>query len=288
MCNALFLSNLGRRAYRCYYRNRRTIALSRERSNMVVLLVACLVAVAGALIALLAPRAAPALVQRTVSGPDEHDQRASDRLVSLIDLLFALVLTLPVFVTEDVVRAPWDGNLPTVMALTIAYYVVIRSFVDWHIAMEDAPYWIRTSDHKSWELRRVYVDFAIVMAYVMLFLSIKELSKHPGTDIGQFLLLLAIIIGCYLLWGALRWIAYREQHEYRWHTLVEAVVGFAAVWAAYRIDRDEVGWFADHSTARNTTALALAFVLLAAYRLRNWREIRHVRTLASTTPQPGG
>src|SRR5207302_5403341 len=119
------------------------------------LLSICLLVLVAAFVALLRPRPRGRPARPPVSGPTEHDQRASDRLVSLIDLLFALVLTLPVFATEDVVRAPLHANLPIVLALVLAYYVVIRSFVDWHIAMEDAPYWIRTSTHKSWELRRV-------------------------------------------------------------------------------------------------------------------------------------
>ena len=246
---------------------------------MVALLVACLVLVASALLILLWPRPHRATASIAVSGPTERDQNASERLVSLIDLLFALVLTLPVLVAEDVIRAPWHANLPIVLSLVLAYYVVIRSFVDWHIAMEDAPYWIRTSRHKSWELRRVYVDVLIVMAYVMLFLSTKDLSKHANADLGQYLLLLAVIIGLYLLWSGLRWIAYREQHEYRWHTLAVAMIGFVALWAAYRIDRDHADWFASHSEARNTVALGLAMALVASYRMRNWREIRHVRSL---------
>jgi hypothetical protein len=248
-------------------------------------MIACLIAAAGAFYLLLRRRPARVEGRAEISGPDEHDRRASERLVGLIDLLFALVLTLPILVTEDVIRQPWDANLPVLLALGTAYYVVIRSFVDWHLAMEDAPYWIRTSPKKSWELKRIYVDFAIVMAYVMLFLSTKELSKHASADIGQFLFLLGVIIALYLAWGALRWVAYRAQHEYRWHTLAEALVGFLAIWGAYRLDHDRVGWFDAHAVARNTAALVLALMMLVAYRYRNWNEMRHIRALSRPAPR---
>jgi hypothetical protein len=187
-----------------------------------------------------------------------------------------------VIISEDVVRAPWDSNVPVVLALVLTYYVVIRSYVDWHIAMEDAPYWIRTSPKKSWELRRVYVDFLIVSAYVMLFLSTKALATESSSDIGEFLFLLAVIVALYLLWGVLRQVAYRSQHEFRRSTLVLALVGFGAIWGAYRLDYDQVFWLQHHATERNVIALALAFAVLLAYRFRNWREIRHIRSI----PEP--
>jgi len=49
---------------------------------------------------------------------------------------------------------------------------------------------------------RVYIEFLIVMSYVMLFLSTQGLAKHAGSDIGEFLLLLAVIVLLYVLWGA--------------------------------------------------------------------------------------
>lgn len=248
---------------------------------MCAALVACLFVTAAAVGALLWPREPLHNPTRKVSGPTKHDETASGRLVSLIDMLFALVIALPVVIAEDVIRAPWDANLPVVIALATGYYVVIRSFIDWHIAMEDAPYWIRTSPQKSWELKRVYVDFAIVMAYAMLFLSTKDLATRPGSEIGPFLFLLGAITLLYLAWGALRWFTYRAEHEYRWHTLFEATVGFIALWGAYRIEHDHGLLLEGHGTTRNSLALALALVVLLAYRLRNWREIRHVRSLAT-------
>lgn len=214
-------------------------------------------------------------------GPGESDVRASGHLVSLIDLLFALVLTLPVVISQDVIRAPWHSNPQVCLALVLGYYVVIRSYVDWHVAMEDAPYWIRTGDHKTAELRRVYIDFLIVMIYVLLLLSTEGLSEHPGDDIGEFLALFCFMFALYLSWGALRSFAYGLQHEFRWLTLAVALVGFASIWGAYRVDRDQVRWLHDDTTL-NTVALAAAFVTYAVYRRRNWREMRPGRA-----PSPG-
>lgn len=255
---------------------------------MEALLLLCLafVVLAWGALVFLPPR--PRRAPRIADGPGESDIRASERLVSLIDLLFALVLTLPIVTSQDVVRAPWHGNGPVVLALVLGYYVVIRSYVDWHVTMEDAPYWIRTGDHKSAELRRVYVDFLIVMSYVLLFLSTKNLPKSPGSDIGEFLLLFCVIFTLYLAWGALRRFAYGSRHEFRWLTLAVALIGFAALWGAYRLDRDQVGWFHGNATARNTGALALAFTTYAAYRMRNWREMRPGRSSARTADQPPG
>jgi hypothetical protein len=251
---------------------------------LLVLCLAVIVLVWGALLGL-PPR--PRREVAIADGPGKSDVRASERLVSLIDLLFALVLTLPVVVSQDVVRAPWHGNIPVVLALVLGYYVVIRSYIDWHVAMEDAPYWIRSGSHKSAELRRVYVDFLIVMAYVLLLLSTKDLTTNPDSDIGEFLSLFFVVFALYLVWGALRSFAYGPLHEFRWLTLAIALIGFAAIWGAYRLDRNQVRWLHNHTTL-NTVALVLAFAMYSTYRMRNWREMRPGHSLATTAPQAAG
>jgi hypothetical protein len=197
--------------------------------------------------------------------------------------LFALVLTLPVVINPDLIRAPWHSNVQACLAVALGYYVVIRSYISWHVAMEDAPYWIRTGTHKTSELRRLYIDFFIVMSYVLLLLSTEDLAKHPGSDIGEYLALLAVVFVLYLGWGALRAFAYGPQHEFRWVTLVIALVGFAATWGAYRINRDDVRVVHSGATS-NTVALAASLVTYATYRMRNWREMRPGR--AQRTGEP--
>jgi len=251
---------------------------------MVGPLVVCLALVGLTAAVLLRPGGGPSAAIQIITGPDEYDVRASQRVVGLIDLLFALVLTLPVATSENVVREPWHSNVAVVAALALGYYVVVRSFIDWHIAMEDAPYWIRTSSQRSWELRRVYVDCLIVMAYVLLFLSAKSLASSPSGDLGEYLLLFVVIFGLYVTWGQLRHVAYESQHEFRWGTLAVALAGFAALWGAYRIEHDHVHWLSGHGEARNVTALALAFLVYASYRFRNWKEMRARRALDADLP----
>jgi hypothetical protein len=246
-----------------------------------VMLVLCLAVVAIAICAILRPRRGSPDPDQHVTGPDKYDQDASSRVVGLIDLLFALVLTLPVLTSQAVLRAPWHSNVPVVLAIVLGYYVVIRSFIDWHIAMEDAPYWIRTSPKRSWELWRVYVDCAIVMAYVLLFLSAQSLAEHPRSDVGEYLLLFAVIFALYITWGQLRRMSYEKQHEFRWQTLATALVGFVAIWGAYRLERDHVHWLSAHPETRNIVAIALAFALYASYRRRNWAEMRKRRAVSA-------
>jgi hypothetical protein len=200
----------------------------------------------------------------------KYDQKASDWLVSLIDLLFALVLTVPVLIAEDVVRSPWHSNIQIVLALGVGYYVVIRSFVDWHIAMDDAPYRIRSRGVR--ELWRTYVDFVIVMSYVVLFLSAKSLINDGGADISQYLLVLIAILVLYLIWGELRRGVYGSQHQFRSETIGLALVGLLAVWGAYQVDQDHIRWL-DHAATRNTVALLSAFAILLVYRRRVWKEL---------------
>jgi hypothetical protein len=215
-----------------------------------------------------------------ITGPDKYDAEASARVVGLIDLLFALVLTLPAVTSTGTVRAPWHSNVPAVLALVLGYYVVVRSFIDWHIAMEDAPYWIRTSARRTWELRRVYVDCGIVIAYVMLFLSADSLTTKGSSDIGEYLAVFVAVFVLYLVWGRLRRISYRTQHEFKDPTLVTALVGFLAIWCAYRLDRDSVHWLSRHAELQNVLALLLAYMMYAAYRFRNWKEMRKRRAVA--------
>lgn len=244
------------------------------------MLILCPVVAAAAIVAIALPRN-PSDAKQHVTGPDEYDQQASARVVSLIDLLFALVLTLPVVTSQNVLRAPWHSNVPVVLSIILGYYVVIRSFIDWHIAMEDAPYWIRTSTKRSWELWRVYVDCIIVMAYVLLFLSAQSLAKHSDGDVGEYLFLFSVIFMLYLTWGQLRRISYGRQHEFRWQTLATALVGFVAIWGAYRLEYDHVHWFSGHEEVRNVLALLLAFVMYSSYRMRNWREMRQRRAVSA-------
>lgn len=253
---------------------------------MEVLLAVCLgVAILAAVLMIVGPRSwrTSQAQQREIKGPEDYDERASERLVGLIDLLFALVLTLPVLTSQSVIHTPWHSNVPAVLAIVLGYYVVVRSFIDWHIAMEDAPYWIRTSDKRSFELWRVYVDCLIVMAYVLLFLSAQSLGSHSNADIGEYLFVFAVIFGLYLAWGQLRRLSYQNQHEFRWQTLVTALIGFVAIWGAYRLDRDRVHWLSNHSDLSNVIALSLALGMYASYRLRNWREMSKRRAVARPT-----
>jgi cation transport ATPase len=238
---------------------------------MNALVIICL-AIAALATVLLLRRKNPA--HEEIPRPHKSDQEASQRLVDLIDILFALVLGLPVLIGEDVFLHPGSHGAPVMLAYITGYYVVVRSYVDWHIAMEDAPYWIRTSAGRTWELRRVYVDFLIVIAYVMMFLSTRPLLKSPGADIGLFLSVVAVIPVLYLAWGALRRMAYGGGHEYLARTMTKAAVALFAVWGAYRFSREHGSWLGGHGTLRNDIAITVSLIIVLAYRRANWHEMR--------------
>jgi hypothetical protein len=214
----------------------------------------------------------------------EADRNASQRLVDLIDILFALVLGLPVLIGAGVFVHPESAGAPVILAFITGYYVVVRSYVDWHIAMEDAPYWIRTSSGTVWELRRIYVDFFIVVAYVVMFLATRGLLRKRDADIGLYLFMLALIPALYLLWGALRQKAYGDWHEYSRRSMLTACLGLLAVWVAYRITRDQHVVLVHHGAVLNVIAEIAALVLVLAYRRANWREMR---TPSVATPGAG-
>lgn len=269
---------------------------------MTALLVICLVIAAATTLSLLTGKklhvadlivklwpklgqAAPMPANNTQTAPTEPqqaDRDASEKLVDLIDILFALVLGLPVLIGTDVFTHPGSHGAPIILAFVTGTYVVVRSYVDWHISMEDAPYWIRTSTDsswllsagRSWELRRVYVDFVIVLAYVLMFLFTDPLVKSPGADIGRLLFILVVIQLLYLVWGALRRRTYGGGHEYLFGSITKAALGLLALWGAYRVSRDHGLLFGGHGTARNDVAIIAALIITLAYRRANWREMR--------------
>ena len=247
-----------------------------EVVQTLLVLVAGLAALVLCWLALKRPRPAEDVAASTSAPRQDREAPVQQNLVQLVDVLFALVLTLPVITQANIIRAPWQNwhaNVTMLVATLLGYYVVIRSYIDWHIAMADAPYKIRTEGDRFRELIRVYVDLLIVGSYVMLFLAAGHLARHPGGDLRPFLLFLALIVLLYIAWGVVRRRTYKTKREYKRPTLIIVLVGLLAICGAYWIDHSGDGLLAHHGTARDLTALGLALAVWIAYRKRNWSEI---------------
>lgn len=192
----------------------------------------------------------------------------SSQLVRLIDLLFALVLVQGAVHYRSVFGVPSHIGLQVVLALLLVYYTVVRSFIDWHIAMESAPYRIMRSQCRTSELRRVYVDFLIVALYSFMLLKAHVLLTAPDAGLRLFFWSFPVLYALYLVWGWLRARAYHVQ-QFSERLLVLCLGLSIVLAAAYEAI---FGTTAAGRRTVNSVALASALVLMACFRHFNWRQ----------------
>ena len=73
--------------------------------------------------------------------PPPDEQRVSDQLVRLVQVLFALVLAQSLFLFRAVLLNPFSyGNRVAVLAWASVFYTTVASWIDWHVAMARRPY----------------------------------------------------------------------------------------------------------------------------------------------------
>jgi hypothetical protein len=214
----------------------------------------------------------------------------SAHLLRMIDFFFALVLGQGVLRFADVLKEPWgpESNLQVVLALVLVYYTVIRSFVAWHIAMERRRYRIEANDPdtaKTTELWRVYIDLFIVVTYAFLLLQAERLAGEGNADSDIKLLFfgLALLFVLYWAWGYLRRVAWGpDQFSFRWLLIFGTLYLLLAL--VYTTD-DPLRLGVTRGDA-NLISLALALVLMVAYRYVNFSQGDEERRRIGKTGMP--
>jgi len=160
---------------------------------------------------------------------EEAEVHTSGHLVRMIDFFFALVLGQGILRYHQVVTAPFQSNGVVILALVTIYYTVIRSFVAWHTAIEQRRYRINTTDVRTIELWRLYIDALIVAVYAYMVLCAEPLINDGGASIEALLWGFPLLFLLYLAWGLLRRAAWGpDEFEFDFLILFGGLYAFVA------------------------------------------------------------
>jgi hypothetical protein len=203
---------------------------------------------------------------------DGLELRASQQLVSTIDVLLALVLVEGAVFYRQIFASPSSANAPVLLAMALIYYTAVRSFIDWHAAMEASRYRILTNGHRDAELGRVFLDFAIMASYSFLLLRAHVLIADPGADLLAIAITYPAIYVLYIAWGLLLCradptTAYRFSRRL---LLVTAALA-GALLLCYVVARQN-GWLGSDGQVLNAGLLVLELLIVVWYRRMNWRQ----------------
>jgi hypothetical protein len=189
-----------------------------------------------------------------------------DRLVSLIQFIFAIVLVQLFVLYRDVVLHPFtaDHYVATV-ALVAIYLTAFWSWIGWNRLMMIRPY--RAIDaqgqHVSSEYRRFYVDLVIVTIYAYMLLEVDPLTTNPAATLIWILSGYPVIFFLYGVSTTLRRHTYKEptgQGLIR-SRVVASLIVVAAYAAAYGLGNPS-GW---HAGALNIATLVIVIVIVRTY-----------------------
>jgi hypothetical protein len=206
---------------------------------------------------------------------EELELRTSQQLVAIIDILLGLTLVEGALAFKGMFTEGSTINFPAALALVLVYYTAIRSFADWHIAMELRPYRILTDKVRSWELPRVFLDFAIMASYSFLILRAHVLIRRPGSDMTIMAATYVVIYLAYVLWGELRQkadpVGRLGAKPFSRHLLGVTFVVALVLFGLYFGLRGHGRLGMSRSTF-NVSLLLLELALIWFYRHKNWSQ----------------
>jgi hypothetical protein len=206
-------------------------------------------------------------------GLDRLEIQVSGQLVGIIDILLGLTLVEGALSFTDLFKSGADAPFIAYVGVVLVYYTTIRSFIDWHIAMEVRPYRVLTKCTRTWELSRVLLDFLIMFSYSFLLLRVHALIDLPATDLTSVAIIYVWIYVAYIIWGCLREHARAVEGldpkpfggGLLWSSMVLAIV----LLALYLVGRDH-RWLGDEGL--NIALLFSELALMLWYRHKNWRQ----------------
>lgn len=209
----------------------------------------------------------------------ERDRRISDRLVELVQVIFAFVLAQGLGDNRAALLHP-ASHVVAVLALLTIYVTTISSWVDWHQLMERQPYRVsvrRESEQardrllRLIEHARLWFDLAIVVMYAVLLFLVEPLATHPDSSLKRFLFVYVVLYVLYVVSGQLRRWAYGS-----WASQIKANAVFLGVyvglWLAYVASRGGKCRLACGSSPREwQNALFLLGTVAGVILYRWWR-----------------
>jgi len=205
-----------------------------------------------------------------------HEKRQIDisrQLNSLVDVIYGLVIVEGAVAYSSLFTRAGEFEdlsrwVPVVLALILTYFTTIQSFVDYHLASETQPYWLRSSAKRGIDLGRFYLDVVIVGSYSFVLLKCHALLEDPASNITLAFAAFPAIFLLYILWGWLREKTADSGNPYSVILLWCCVAAYGAVAFAYLQVVDLVG----ASPSTNSIFLAIALALMVAYRYINWHQ----------------
>jgi hypothetical protein len=216
----------------------------------------------------------PQCPKERTSALDEAELRASQQLVGIIDVLLGLTLVEGALGFRSMFTEGSSANVPAVVAMVLVYYTAVRSFVDWHLAMETYRYRVLTEDRRGSELRRVFLDFMIMASYSFLILRTHVLIGKPGSDLTAVAITYPAVYLAYLVWGELVKKAYPIMWcpgQFRRRLLVVTFLVSGVLLVAYQAGYQQ-GWLGTDQKDFNTVFLSGELVLMLWFRHKNWSQ----------------
>jgi uncharacterized HAD superfamily protein len=189
--------------------------------------------------------------------PDQ--QRISDQLVRLVQVLFALVLGQSLLTFKVVLLNPFaPAHRLAALAWLTVFYTTVASWVDWHVTMARRPY----DTLQLIDRFRFYSDVGIAALYAYLLFTIQPLVDDQRATLAYHLLGYALIFVLYLSSGFLRrWVHGKAASKPKPLFIGLALyVGLLLVYVYLRRSNTL------EPAALNLASIAAAFALMFAYR----------------------
>lgn len=193
--------------------------------------------------------------------------RASQQLVGVIDVLLALILVEGALSYKELFTGHSRINAAVLLALALVYYTALRSFIDWHLAMEERPYLILDRNARSRELGRVVLDFGIMATYTFLLLRAHVLIDDPGADLLALALAYPAIYVMYMAWNWLQKRAYNSERFTQ--RPLWAATAAASILVGLYLFAPPLGM---EDELRNILLILVELGIMAAFRHVNWQQ----------------
>ena len=187
--------------------------------------------------------------------PDQ--QKISDQLVRLVQVVFALVLGQSLVVFSGVLLDPMAHGLAA-FAWVSVFYTIVASWIDWHVVMARRPYDTRQPVDRF----RIYSDVGIAVLYAYLLFTIEALITSPSATLYYHLIGYPLVFGLYLASGLLRlWVHGKKAS--RPFPMVCTGVLYVGVLVGYDVVRSR-SYFNEENL--NMITIVITFLLMFGYR----------------------
>jgi len=183
----------------------------------------------------------------------------SDRLVQLIDIVFAVVIaeSLARYSDEIVGLSP----LRTLVALLGVYVVTVSSWWFYYVSMKKYPY-----KETRFGIARFVVDLFTVVLYVYLLYSVAQIER--GDNVVRYVSGFPFVFVAYIVSGILRRLEYNQPRASRLGLLLTFAVLLGACASAYHLLYSI--WPSEAATW-NWLFIVLPPLLIIAFRVRRFR-----------------